>query len=101
MLQGRVTAGAEVVRSRRAGLVRLDAATIAFILNHGEAKVLITDTEFAPTIARALPLPPPCEEAPRFWTFLGPILGTKICLSFVFFVTYSKILPSKDICNSG
>jgi fatty-acyl-CoA synthase len=33
---------------------RLDAATIAFILEHGEAKVLITDTEFAPTIEPAL-----------------------------------------------
>src|SRR5260221_3462207 len=28
--------------------VRLDAETIAFILKHGGAKVLITDTEFAP-----------------------------------------------------
>jgi fatty-acyl-CoA synthase len=34
--------------------IRLDAETIAFILKHGEAKVLITDTEFAPVIARAL-----------------------------------------------
>jgi len=34
--------------------VRLDAATIAFTLNHGEAKVLITDREFSPVIKRAL-----------------------------------------------
>ncbi|MDJ0942456.1 MAG: acyl-CoA synthetase [Kiloniellales bacterium] len=34
--------------------VRLDAAAIAFILDHGEAKVLITDTEFAPVIEAAL-----------------------------------------------
>jgi len=34
--------------------VRLDAATIAFILNHGEAKILITDTAFAETIRAAL-----------------------------------------------
>src|ERR1700751_2686235 len=34
--------------------IRLDPATIAFILEHGEAKVLITDTEFAPVIAEAL-----------------------------------------------
>ena len=34
--------------------VRLDAAAIAFILEHGEAKVLITDTEFAPIIKAAL-----------------------------------------------
>ena len=33
---------------------RLDAATIAFILDHGEAKVLLTDTEFAPIIRDAL-----------------------------------------------
>jgi fatty-acyl-CoA synthase len=36
--------------------IRLDAETIAFILKHGEAKALITDTEFAPTIAQALAL---------------------------------------------
>ena len=35
---------------------RLDASTIAFILEHGEAKVLITDTEFSPTIKEALSL---------------------------------------------
>jgi fatty-acyl-CoA synthase len=34
--------------------IRLDPATIAFILQHGEAKVLITDTEFAPVIEQAL-----------------------------------------------
>src|SRR5450759_1561221 len=36
--------------------IRLDAETIAFILKHGGAKVLITDTEFSPTIGRALAL---------------------------------------------
>jgi fatty-acyl-CoA synthase len=34
--------------------VRLDPETIAFILEHGEAKVLITDREYAPTVRRAL-----------------------------------------------
>ncbi|MGH7030155.1 MAG: AMP-binding protein, partial [Stellaceae bacterium] len=34
--------------------IRLDPATIAFILGHGEAKVLLTDTEFAPTVREAL-----------------------------------------------
>ncbi len=34
--------------------IRLDAETIAFILAHGEAKVLITDREFSPVIAAAL-----------------------------------------------
>src|SRR5262245_51299989 len=36
--------------------IRLDAETIAFILGHGEAKVLLTDTEFASVIGRALKL---------------------------------------------
>jgi len=35
---------------------RLDAKAIAFILDHGEAKVLLTDTEFAPVIKEALEL---------------------------------------------
>ncbi len=34
--------------------IRLDADTIGFILKHGEAKVLITDSEFAPVIKPAL-----------------------------------------------
>jgi fatty-acyl-CoA synthase len=33
---------------------RLDAEAIAFMLNHGEAKLLITDKEFSPTIEGAL-----------------------------------------------
>lgn len=36
--------------------VRLDAQTIAFILQHGDAKVLITDTEYHATIQEALRL---------------------------------------------
>jgi fatty-acyl-CoA synthase len=35
---------------------RLDATAIAFMLDHGEAKVLITDREFAGTIKQALTL---------------------------------------------
>ncbi|ARU06738.1 acyl-CoA synthetase [Comamonas serinivorans] len=35
---------------------RLDPETVAFMLDHGEAKVLIVDPEFAPVVARALPL---------------------------------------------
>ncbi len=33
---------------------RLDARTIAYILTHGEAKVLITDREFSPAVGAAL-----------------------------------------------
>ncbi len=32
--------------------IRLDAKTIAFILAHGEAKVLLTDTAFSVVIKR-------------------------------------------------
>jgi len=35
---------------------RLDAEAIAFMLDHGEAKLLITDREFSPTIEKALKL---------------------------------------------
>ena len=35
---------------------RLDAAAIAFMLEHGGAKILITDREFAPTVKAALAL---------------------------------------------
>ena len=35
---------------------RLDAEAIAFMLDHGEAKVLITDPEFAPVVSKALEL---------------------------------------------
>ena len=41
---------------------RLDAEALAFMLRHGEAKVLITDTEFAPTVGKALAL---LEKKPR------------------------------------
>ena len=33
---------------------RLDAAALAFMLDHGEAKVLITDREFAPVVKQML-----------------------------------------------
>jgi fatty-acyl-CoA synthase len=33
---------------------RLEAATVAYILQHGRAKVLLTDTELAPTVRAAL-----------------------------------------------
>ncbi len=36
--------------------IRLDARTLAFIFEHGEAKVLLTDREFSPVIEEALSL---------------------------------------------
>ena len=35
---------------------RLDAETIAYILEHSDAKLLITDTQFSPTVKKALEL---------------------------------------------
>ncbi len=43
--------------------IRLDAETIAFMLQHGEAKVLLTDREFSATIGKALMLLP-AEKRP-------------------------------------
>jgi fatty-acyl-CoA synthase len=58
---------------------RLDSATVAFILDHGEAKVLITDRDMAPIVGPAL------EELGREITVIdiddplatapGPLLG--------------------------
>ncbi len=42
--------------------IRLDAATIAYILEHGEARVLLVDREFAGTVTAALAL---LDEAAR------------------------------------
>jgi fatty-acyl-CoA synthase len=71
--------------------IRLDAETIAFILDHGEAKALITDREFSPTIEKALSLAnwrplvididdalaPPGSSSPRaIPTSAGPIRPT-------------------------
>jgi len=41
--------------------IRLDAKTIAFILDHGESKVLLTDKEFSNTVKEALNL---CKSKP-------------------------------------
>ena len=38
--------------------IRLDAESIAFMLEHGEAKILLTDREFSETISKALRLMP-------------------------------------------
>ncbi|MCB1919268.1 MAG: acyl-CoA synthetase [Candidatus Competibacteraceae bacterium] len=43
--------------------IRLDAETVAFMLEHGEAKILLTDREFSETIGKALRLMP-AEKRP-------------------------------------
>ena len=60
---------------------RLDADAIAFMLNHGEAKVLITDREFSGIIARAMEqvVRPPLviDIDDREYDGPGQILGEK------------------------
>ncbi len=48
---------------------RLDTETIAFMLDHAEAKVLVTDREFAPIVGRALAL---CKIKPLVIDVLDP-----------------------------
>ncbi len=59
---------------------RLDAATLAFMLDHGEAKVLITDREFASTAKEALKLakvkPLVIDYDDREYPQTGEFLGT-------------------------
>jgi fatty-acyl-CoA synthase len=51
---------------------RLDAAIIAFMLDHAEAKVLITDTEFSPVIKDALSR---CAVKPYVVDYADPNYG--------------------------
>jgi 3-(methylthio)propionyl---CoA ligase len=59
---------------------RLDAATIAYILEHGEAKVLITDREFAaqvsPALAKLSKRPLVIDVADELYAGPGERLGT-------------------------
>ena len=49
---------------------RLDAAAIAFILAHGEAKVLLADSEFSPVVSRALAM---TERRPLVVDIIDPL----------------------------
>ena len=42
--------------------IRLDAETIAFMLEHGEARILLTEREFSGTISKALQLMPAAKR---------------------------------------
>jgi fatty-acyl-CoA synthase len=70
---------------------RLDAAALAFILDHGEAKVLITDREFAPVIKDTLALakvkPTVIDYDDREFPQTGAFLGE---------IEYEKFLESGD-----
>ncbi|QJR14920.1 acyl-CoA synthetase [Usitatibacter palustris] len=66
---------------------RLDARTIAFILDHGEAKILLVDGEFAPVVAEALKL---CKAKPLVVDVddgVGPCIGS---------MTYADLLEEGD-----
>jgi fatty-acyl-CoA synthase len=66
---------------------RLDPAIIAFSLDHGEAKVLITDREFSPTIKAALALaksrPVVIDYDDPVFDGPGELLGTQDYEAFV------------------
>ncbi len=70
---------------------RLEPETIAYILAHGQAKVLLTDTEFAPAIRAALEQvrPPPLvvDVVDRQFRGAGERLGD---------VTYEELLSEGD-----
>ena len=57
--------------------IRLDAKAIAFILQHAETRVLITDTEFSATIAAALELLP---NKPLVIDIDDPLYAGGVCL---------------------
>ena len=59
---------------------RLDAEGIAFILDHGEAKVLIVDSELAPLAAEALKA---CKAAPKLIEYADPESGAAPSLGAV------------------
>ncbi|HLX82214.1 MAG TPA: acyl-CoA synthetase [Burkholderiales bacterium] len=70
---------------------RLDAEAIAFMLEHGEAKILITDREFSPTVKAALAkmkAPPAVIDVDDSeYSGLGERLGGK---------TYEELLAEGD-----
>ena len=70
--------------------IRLDARTLAFILEHGEAKVLLTDREFSPVIKEALSL---TEASPLIVDIDDPLAEGGELLGDV---TYEDLLAEGD-----
>jgi fatty-acyl-CoA synthase len=79
--------------------IRLDAAAIGFMLAHAEAKILLTDTEFAPTIRKALAglQNPPLviDVADSEYSGLHDCIGKLTYENFIapFLMTAPKLLP--------
>ena len=71
--------------------IRLEPETVAYILEHGQAKVLLTDPEFAPTIKEALgrvqPRPLVVDVLDRQYRGEGERLGE---------LTYEELLSEGD-----
>ncbi len=70
---------------------RLDAAALAFMLDHGEAKILITDREFASTVKQTLALakvkPLVIDYDDREFPQTGELLGS---------VEYEQFIADRD-----
>jgi len=76
--------------------VRLDAPTIAFMLDHGEAKVLITDREFSQALGSALSM---CEARPLVIDVDDPgYTGPGVCLGET---DYETFLATGDPAHVG
>jgi len=70
--------------------IRLDATSIAFILNHAEAKVVITDREFSPVIGAALEQ---LEDKPLIVDIDDPLATSGELLGEL---TYEQLLTEGD-----
>jgi fatty-acyl-CoA synthase len=70
--------------------IRLEPATIAYILRHGGAKVLLTDSEFAPAVRQALA---ELEAPPLVIDVLDPLSGSAERLGPL---TYEAFLAGGD-----
>ncbi|TDN69966.1 AMP-binding protein [Paraburkholderia sp. BL10I2N1] len=74
---------------------RLDADGIAFILRHGECKLLLVDREFAPLVEKALksvPIPPRVIDINDCQAPAGPAIGE---------IDYESLLASGDPAFTG
>ncbi len=70
--------------------IRLEPATIAYILRHGGVKVLLTDSEFAPAMRQALA---GLEAPPLVVDVLDPLSGSTERLGSI---TYEEFLAEGD-----
>jgi fatty-acyl-CoA synthase len=73
---------------------RLDARTIAFCLDHGKAKVLLTDAEFAPIVREALAL---TQQRPLVVDLADPLgPGANDAATRLGPLTYDELLAEGD-----